>query len=276
MPEVSSPPTGSSMTGSSRSGARDSSPRSPTSTTDVPPAECCDGRHAQHDLSRRRGALGRHDLGGAGTRDDQLVVGLPHQEQVQRPVWIPTDIRRFTFAPGSSIRPTVRNLERISSAAAQARSRWSSSSNTAHPSPPNFRSWPPCSSSDAEERVEARVDRLGDVLGALASTAGQALGQLGETGDVDEDGGSLDDPVVRGGGTHQPSEDGARQERLHGARFGRAHRHSGRGYLADGDVRNQARKVAGRWVTTRSMSASRAADTSASVRVRSMAWRRTR
>ena len=245
MPEVSSPPTGSSMTGSSRSGARDSSPRSPTSRpTCRPPSAATVGA-----LSMICPADAAPSAATTWEAPGPVTISSwwdsPTRNRFSGPVWIPTDIRRFTFAPGSSIRPTVRNVERISSAGgAGPQQVVLVVEEQQHRVAAELQELAALLRRDAEERVEARVDRLGDVLGALASAAGQALGQLGEAGDVDEDGGSLDDPVVGGGGTHQPSEDGARQERLHGARFGRAHRHSGRGYLADGDVRNQPRSRA--------------------------------
>ncbi len=117
----------------------------------------------------------------------------PTRKKWNRPLWTPTDIRSCTFWPRTVSRPTVRSARRISTAARQARACVCLSGEVEQLGvAAELEEPPPVGHGDVEERDEAGADGGGELLGPDLPVFGEALGELGEAGDVDEGDGALE------------------------------------------------------------------------------------
>ncbi len=108
-------------------------------------------------------------------------------------------IRSVTFAPGTSIRPTSRSRP------AHEDRRPARADGVAVPFEPQqqgvaaeLEQAAAVFVGDEQDRLEAASDRIGDLFGALASLAGEPLGQLREARNVDEDGAAFAGPAASG------------------------------------------------------------------------------
>ena len=80
----------------------------------------------------------------AGPQTTGSRCDSPTRNRCSASLWMPTDMRSVTRAPGVSMRPAVRSAARMSAAARHARSACSSpSKNSSSASPPNFSREPP-------------------------------------------------------------------------------------------------------------------------------------